>query len=257
MNITNGHIARVSRARVDMTEDEKTEIAEQQVAAENNDTNSSQQNADTNLVQEQPKKDIDHNWQEANKIMKLQQQRIQDLEARLTQPPPQVERQEEKDEFAEWDPADYLTVEKAEKLIEKRAEKKAEAMVKKHIQEYSQQQQVAISEQHTRSKYEDYDYVVENFAIPLIKSDPALAHKIQTSKNPAETAYKLGKLSDQYEESMTKQQTNPKAEKVIKNSQRPVSGNSVGNPLKTQADQFAKMSQSQIWEMSQKYAKGA
>jgi uncharacterized protein GlcG (DUF336 family) len=99
--------------------------------------------------------------------------------------------------------------------------------------------------------------VIENHALPMIKNDPALAYKIQQSKNPAETAYKLGKLSDSYEETVAKQPTSQKAEKIIKNSQRPVSSNAAGTSLKSMASDVSKMSPQQIWEESQKYARRA
>lgn len=230
-----------------MTE-EKIEVAQEEVPEE-------QQVAEAQ--KEQPK-DADHNWQEANRVLKLQQQKIAELEMRLNQPLPQAQPVvEEKDEFADLAPDDYLTVDKARRMAEKMAEKKGKEAARQMIQEYAQQQQVQQDEVRARTKYEDYDYVVENYAIPLIKNDPALAHKIQHSKNPAETAYKLGKLSDSYEESAAKQVTSPKADKIIKNSQRPVSANALGNPLKTQADQFAKLSKEEVWAQSQQFARGA
>jgi hypothetical protein len=97
---------------------------------------------------------------------------------------------------------------------------------------------------------------METFALPMIKNDPALAYKIQNSKNPAETAYKLGKISDDYEGTMNKAAVSPKAEKILKNSQRPTSSNAAGT-LKTQADKYSNMSQADIWTESQKYAKRA
>jgi hypothetical protein len=203
---------------------------------------------------EEPKKDVDHNWQEANRVMKLQQQEIAELRNMMQRIPPP---KEEPDEFAKLDPEGYLTVADARKMAEKTAAKQAEVMAKKYVQEYAQQQTLANDEQRARDKYDDYDYVLETYAIPLIKNDPALAYKIQSSKNPAMTAYKLGKLSDDYEESMTKQATSPKAEKILKNSQRPVSGNAIGSPLKTQADSFSKMSKDEVWAQSQKFARQA
>jgi len=144
----------------------------------------------------------------------------------------------------------------ARQMAEKLAEKKAKQAAMQMMQQYAQQQNIAQDENRARSKYDDYDYVIENFAVPLIKNDPALAHKIQMSKNPAETAYRLGKLSDDYDASLQKQEVSPKAEKILKNSQRPVSSNAVGTPLKNQADNFSKMSKQDIWQMSERYAKG-
>lgn len=235
---------------------EETEIVQETAQEEQNDLSQPVIEAEAKaeeVSQETPKRDADHNWKQANEVLRLQKQRIEELEARMSQMAKPTEP--EKDEFDSLDPEEYLTVNTARKMAEKLAEKKAEVTVKKYVQEYAQQQNIQNDESRMRSKYEDYDFVIENYALPLIKNDPALAYKVQTSKNPAEIAYKLGKLSDSYEESNMKQQTSPKAEKILKNSNRPLSGNAVGNPLKTQADTFSKMKPSEIWEMSQKYAK--
>lgn len=209
-----------------------------------------------------PTRDVDKNWEQVHQVLKLQKQKIEELESRLAQPPAKLEEQEP-DEFAELDPEDYLTVDKAKKLAEKMAEKKAKEAARQIVEEYARQQSLSSDEQRMRTKYDDYDYVIENYAIPLIKNDPALAYRIQQSKNPAETAYKLGKLSDSYEETTMKQQTSPKAEKIIKNSSRPVSSNAAGSSLKSQADQFSKLDPrnpqdaARIYEQAQRYARGA
>lgn len=250
MSITYGRRALSPSAEGNMTE-ENQEIAEQEVVPQE-----SQEHIEApkeEAKQEAPTKAVDHNWQEANRVLKMQQQKIQELEAMIKAPP----AIEEKDEFADLDPNDYLTVDRARKMAEKFAEKKAESAAKKIVGEYAQQQNLQVNELHMRSKHDDYDYVIENYAIPQINNNPALALKISQSKNPAETAYKIGKLSDDYEMSVAKQATSPRAEKILKNSQRPVSGNAVGSPLKTQADNFSKMSKQEIWAASEKYARGA
>lgn len=202
------------------------------------------------------KNDVDHNWQEANRVLKLQQQKIAELENRLNQPPPQA-MQEEKDEFADLDPEDYMTVGKAKEMAKKLATKEAAITAKQVVQEYIQQQSLLQDETRMRGKHEDFDYIIEHYAIPMIKNDPALAYRVQNSRNPAETAYKLAKISDEYEEHAMKQPTSAKAEKILKNSSRPVSSNAVGSPLKSQADDFSRMSQAETWAMSQKFARGA
>ncbi len=224
-----------------------------------------QSSSESAQVLEQNQNNPPENWRAANEVLRLQKQRIEDLELRLQQQE-KVEKQnqvvEEEDEFAKLDQEDYLTVGKARLLAEKLAEKKGRKAAEEIIQKYMQEQNVSNDEQKARSKYEDYDYIVENFAVPLIKNDPALAHKVMTSKNPAETAYKLGKLSDNYEDQMGKQIVSPRAEKILKNTSRPVSGAAIGSPLKTQSDHFSKLDsrdygdRQKIWEMSQKYAKG-
>jgi hypothetical protein len=196
------------------------------------------------------------NWEKANEVLKAQRQQIEELRAQVQQMAykPVVE---EKDEFDELDQDDAMTVGQARKLAEKLSEKKAKAAAKEMVEQYIKQQSVITDESLARSKYEDYDYVVENYAIPLIKNDPALAYKVQNSPNPALTAYKLGKLSDHYEEANMPQKTSPKAEKVLKNNSRPVSSNAVGSPLKNEADKYTNMSKQDIWEESQKYSRRA
>lgn len=201
-------------------------------------------------VQKPEKTPAEINWDQTRAVLQMQKQRIEELEQLVNKKAAQVV---DEDEFEELDPSDYVTVEKAQKL----AEKKAKSAAREIVGEYMQQQNLNNDEQRMRAKCEDYDYVIENFAVPLIKNDPALAHKIQTSKNPAETAYKLGKLADNYQEKEVAKQNTQKVEKILKNSSRPTSGNSLGTPLKGQADQVMKMSPQQVWEMSQKYARGA
>jgi hypothetical protein len=236
-----------------MTEEIKESVQEVPVAVQEEAKEESQSEA---VQEETLKRNVDINWEQANQVLRMQKQQIDELKSQLEEikRPPKVE---EKDDFADLDPEDYLTVSKARQFAEKLATKKASEEAHKVVKEYIQQQTVEQDEQRMRSKHEDYDYVIQNFSAPLIQNDPALAYQIQKSKNPAETAYKLGKLSDSYgEQGMTKQ-TSPKAEKIMKNTSRPTSGNAVGSPLKTQADQFAKMSKDDIWSQSQKYARGA
>lgn len=206
------------------------------------------------VVEEKKPSEQEINWQKANEALKLQRQKIEELEQRLSQQ--QAKPEPEKDEFAELDPEEYLTVAKAKAFAEKLAEKKAKEAARQIVEEYARGNNVQVDETRCRGKYDDYDYVVENYAIPLIKNDPALAYKIQNSKNPAETAYKLGKLSDEYQEESMKQ-TSPKAEKIIKNTQRPLSANAVTSPNKSKADDFSKMTKQQIWELSEKYSRQA
>lgn len=205
-------------------------------------------------AQEQSKADI--HWEQAREVMKLQKQQIEQLSAELMQLK-QPKQNQDVDEFESLDPEDYLTVGKFKELTKKLTSKESAQTAQQVVGEFIQQQKILDDEKRMREKHEDYDYVIENFAMNIINNDAALAYKIKTSKNPAETAYKLAKMSDEYEESNMKKPTSPKAEKILKNSTRPVSSNSVGSNLQTQADDFSKMSPSQIWEMSQKYARKA
>jgi hypothetical protein len=201
------------------------------------------------------RKEPDH-WKQANEVLRLQKQRIEELELRLQQAP-QGKTPEEYDEFDKLDPDDMMTVGQAKKYAKSLASKEAATTAKQIVQEYIQQEKIVRDEERMRSKYDDYDYVMEHFALPMIKNDPALAYKVQNSKNPAEVAYKLAKISDEFEEANVKQKPSPKAEKILKNASKPGGSSSVSSSLKTQADDFSKMNPQQVWEMSQKYARGA
>lgn len=207
----------------------------------------------TEKVTEAPKQDASHNWELARQALAQQKAEIEQLKAMLGNKAPEPEP----DPFAGLDPDDYLTVDEARKRFEPTISKKAREAASELMEQYKLQSQIQYDEQRLRSQHEDYDYVVENFAIPLIKNNPALAMQVQNSKNPAQVAYMLGKMSDQYGESVNKQQPSQKAEKILKNSQRPVSAAAVSAPLKSQADNFAKRSKQDIWAESQRYAKGA
>lgn len=204
--------------------------------------------------------DEEHNWQRVHAVLEAQKAELDSLRTELQKKTVAPEPEEEPDELANLDPNEYFTVAQLREMrtkMEQRAERKAIAAAQAAASEVARQQSISIAEQQAKAVHEDYDYVVEHFAIPLIKNDPALAHKVMNSKNPAETAYKLGKLSDQYEEQMAKQTTSPKAEKILKNTQRPTSSNAVSSSLRTTADKYSNMSPREIWEQSQKWAKQA
>lgn len=199
---------------------------------------------------------VDHNWRQAQEVMSLQKREIEALKEQIQKiatAPPVVE---EPDEFETADPDDYVTMGKAREMAKKMAAREAKAEAKKLMDDYLQKQNIVSDEVRMRSKHEDYDYVIEHYALPMIKNDPALAYQVQMSKNPAETAYKLGRLSDKFEESNAKQ-TSPKAEKILKNSSRPVSSHSSTASLKQQVDAYSKMSPAEIWAQSQAYARQA
>jgi hypothetical protein len=212
---------------------------------EENEVQLEQQVEQEQEVQQQPAQSMaEINWRQASQALASQKAEIEALRAELQK---KASLPEEKDEFADLDPDDYVTTAKMRTMVEKLADKRAKEATKTAIEEYARSQNLQTSEERTRSKYEDYDYVVENFAVQLIKNDPALARQVMSSKNPAETAYRLGKLSDSYEEKMSQQKVSPKAEKILKNA--------VANTLKNQSDTVKNMSPAEVWKASQEYAR--
>ena len=218
-----------------------------------------EQQAESVAETQRPEAKQDHNWKEANRVLKSQKQELDALRQQLEEMKV-ASKPVEVDEFASLDPDDAITVAQARKLAEKQskaAEERARQAAREVAEEYARNMTLNNLEDKTRQSLQDYDYVVENFAIPMLQGNPSLAAAVQASPNPFMTAYKLAKTSDEYEAQMTKQNTSPKADKILKNAARPNPGNSVSPSLKGQADAYAKMSQSDIWNMSQQYARKA
>lgn len=208
-------------------------------------------------TQQPPQSQQDQNWNQARQVMEAQKNELEALRRQMSEfsAHRQQNQAPEQDEFADLDPNDYVTVEKAKALATKQAKQAAQEIIKDYLAKDSAQRKFAETEREARSKFDDYDYVINTYVLPELNNDPALAHKIQQSKNPALTAYKIGML--EMEERGQAAPINPKAERILKNSQRPVSGSAVSAPLKAQAEQFSKMSQSDVWKLSESYAKKA
>jgi hypothetical protein len=156
----------------------------------------------------------DVNWREVRAQMAAQKAEIDRLKA---------EKEAEKDalEFKDLAPDDYITVAKAQKLVEKRAEKKAQEIAERVVGERFRQQEQNSMETNMRQTNQDYDYVIENFAMPLMDTNPALVAALRASPNPYQLVYNMAKASDEYQKERAKQTVSPKAEKILKNADRP------------------------------------
>lgn len=199
------------------------------------------------------KKNQDHNWREAREVMRSQQLKIAEMEAKMAAMHQQKEEVEDK-----YDPEEYAKLSHVDKMADKKISRKTaelqgkiEQLEKKLAQ--SEQQKM---ESDVKARHDDYDYVIENFAIPMIEKDKALADALRASPNPYAMAYRLAKASDEYEEVMQKSKApSSKAEKVIKNVERPTSAKAAGGSLKSQAEYFKDMSPADVWKKAQEYAR--
>lgn len=202
----------------------------------------------------------DKNWKQARSVMADQKREIEELKALMNQmsQAQQAPEEEEVDDFDDADEDDYVTVAKAKQIAEKAkitAEKHAYKAAEKVLKQHMHNQNISTSQDRARAKYDDYDDIIQNYTIPLIKNDPALAHKINTSKDPALAAYRAGKISDEYLESSAPKMS-AKAEKVVRNSQQPASSHA-GQGLKAQVAALSEnMTQDQVWALAQQYASG-
>jgi hypothetical protein len=204
----------------------------------------------------------DRNWKQARAVMADQKRELEELKAMMSQmtqtkQAPEEEAEEE-DDFDDADEDDYVTVANARKIAQKAkltAEKHAYKAAEKVLKQHMHNQNISTSQDRARAKYDDYDDIIQNYTIPLIKNDPALAHKINTSKDPALAAYRAGKISDEYLESSAPKMS-AKAEKVVRNSQQPASSHA-GQGLKAQVAALSEnMTQDQVWALAQQYASG-
>ncbi len=196
-------------------------------------------------VEAQPKHSTaDYNWEQTRQLIQMQKSRIEELESRHAAP-----KQAEPDEFADLDPDDYVTVSKMQKMTEKKAKEYA----MQAVQEYAKRQGLESDDKRMRERESDYDYVIENFSVQMLK-DPALAYYVQNSPTPAETAYLLGKTSTNYKAHMTKKDGVQKVAKIQKNLDRPATGAVLGT-AKVASDRLDGKSKADIWKESQQYAR--
>ena len=218
-------------------------VAEDQVEPQEVPSEPEPENQDP--VKEEPKK-ADHNWAQVRDVLHTQKNKIDELEKKLNEKP-------EVDEFEGVDPGEYITFEQHQKLNKKKDQKES-----KEISDLKDRLRLMENKRHEermRGKHEDYDYVIENFGIPLVQNNPRLAEAIRTCDDWAEMAYNMAKATPEYQKAMT--QKSPKAEKVKRNTERPTSANAAGSSLKNQASYFAEMSPSEVWKKSQEFARRA
>lgn len=220
---------------------------------QNNQTQTQESEKPTEITQEPEQKAQDNsseqNWARVRAVLNAQKSKIDELERQV-----QVSNKKpEPDEFGDVDGDDYATV----NMIKKPSKKVKELETRvEQLQQKLQVNEASRQEENMRSKNDDYDYVIENFGIPLIEKTPALKQTLVTCPNWAEMAYNMAKATPEYKKAQS-QDNSKKVEKVIKNTERPMSANAAGASLKSQAEVFANLSPSDVWKKSQEYARRA
>ena len=211
------------------------------------------QNVEANEQNNPPPEEPENHWREVRQALKsLKQQNIElqeQLNKRQTSPEP--------DEFEGLDPTDYVSLEQAKRLVEKRAEKRAAEIASKVVEDRLRSLENQSKEEKMRDRYDDYDYVIENFGIPMIENNPALKQALAASPNWAEMAYNLSKATPEYQNKVTQKKTDPAIERAKKNAERPVSSSAAPSNLKGAVDAFASLSPEEVWNKSQEYARRA
>lgn len=200
----------------------------------------------------------DRNWEEFRSVAKAQKMEIESQREQIEKLTKKLEgiqqpKEQEPDEWDGYDPDDYAKVEHVKKSSSEVKKLKKELA---SLQQKLNQTEVQRQENETRSKHEDYDYVINEFGIPMIKKNPALAQALKAMPNWAEMAYEMAKSTPEYKKAM-EGKTSPQAEKVIKNANRPTSVNAAPSTVKSKVDVFTNMSPAEVWAKSQEYARRA
>lgn len=114
--------------------------------------------------------------------------------------------------------------------------------LKKYIGELNKGYQSAIAEMQITRKYPDYEEVVKKYLPEVVQKNPRLRQTLEETQD-YELAYYLATQSDGYKNSKKKETVHKDAERILKNSESPMSGSSVGSmsPVK-QVQQYKNMS---------------
>jgi hypothetical protein len=99
---------------------------------------------------------------------------------------------------------------------------------KKFINQFSQQQKLAVEELKMAQSYPDYNDVVRKYLPDVLKTDPDLKEMIMSAPNPYKAAYHLAKRSDTYLQDHRAQNRSPQAQQAVQNLQKPGNLSSIG-----------------------------
>lgn len=216
-----------------MSDDQNMDVNKENVAPSVDETGEQEQR----LQKEPSQGSSEYNFREMRKSLEESQRRIRELEMMASRnSAPQQEDEDDDDEPITGD--DFVTAKQVEKL----ALRKAQELIK--------QKEVESLEDRMRLKYKDYDEIVtEENVKQLIEDDRDLADSIRSAPNPYGTAYKLIKKSSffsQKENTLKKRAID--ADRLVKNSQKPISSNTVQSKPIANANSFVSMSDESLKE---------
>lgn len=201
----------------------------------------------TNEPETPPPGTKEYNWRRMEqKLQELEHKNNELMKAMEQKTSTPIESSE--DDLAKLQEDDLITVGQVDKLAEKRARQIVN-------DELARREKEALPTK-VKSQYQDYDQVVTNENIEkLIQERPSWENTIKNDPNPYETAYYLIKQSSFYRSKMENKQNQ---DRIISNSQKPISSNSIGKqgPL-SQANAFATQSKEDLWAEMQTYSKKA
>jgi hypothetical protein len=148
----------------------------------------------------------------------------------------------------DYDPEEIPTFQAVEKVMEKKLSA---------VQNQYRQMMVNQMEEQAKSRYADYDVVLNEYTQDILRGNPDLYNVIMNSKNPAETAYALGKTHPKYTQQIQQQTARQIVQKIDSNVNAPATLGGVGG-VSSQRDQagFWKSASKQEIERAIMKAKG-
>ena len=159
----------------------------------------------------------EYNWAESRRVMQEQSRKIRDLEDQVNQFRPKKEVVE--DELSKLAKDDLLSLEQAEKLINRKAAEIAESVIR--------QREALTVEDRLTSKFSDFTDVVNKETIDFLKeTEPELALSLYSLKDdPYQQGIAAYKLMKKMGIAPSKPTDTPEHKKAVANSQKPVSVN--------------------------------
>ena len=125
----------------------------------------------------------------------------------------QAPQQAESDPLDDLDGSDLLTVNKF---------RQAQQMQQQRYEQEISNLRYENLENRARLKHTDYNDVMEKYSIPLLRNDPDFASGFRNASDPAEYAYKIGRMIMQSEQQRQPEpQISRDAQRLVENARKP------------------------------------
>lgn len=124
---------------------------------------------------------------------------------------------------------------------------------RKELSAFKNELTAEIQELRMMQKHSDYAEVVRDYLPEVINKNPTLKQTLLNDPNRYELAYYLAKNSDSYRESQKKQKRSKEADKIVANSNKPVSVSSVGGAAASAPGGYKNMSDDEFRAFANKY----
>lgn len=182
-----------------------------------NNSQESEISSKDNEIQEIKKKNQEYNWSETRKKMQALERKNEELMAAIHD----IKKQEGSqidDDIDKLSDDDIITKSHAKKIAAK--------MAREISNEIMKQKEVSTVEERIKSKYQDFDQVVTQENIEILKQmEPELAMSLAANPDPYAQAVAVYKSMKNM--GIVKSEDNMEKKKAIQNSQKPVSANAV------------------------------